>query len=138
MPLQAAAIGTALGIGTEVANVVLSASGLILGELNRQSDINTENSRRGSLVAKFCQDMFHEIQPVCPEKRSIVALVTTLPRKMEFRDGGFIGTAEIAGWGYSIYAIYWGWIVNEGNRGFENWCVYGYSRQNDNIINIDQ
>jgi hypothetical protein len=102
MALQLAAIGAALGIGTEVANVVLSASGQILAELNRQSDINTENSRRGSLVAKYCEDMFYQIQSVCPEKRGIVAYVTTLPHRMEFRDGGHIGTVEIAGWGYSI------------------------------------
>ncbi|EKQ66576.1 hypothetical protein OsccyDRAFT_5062 [Leptolyngbyaceae cyanobacterium JSC-12] len=57
---------------------------------------------------------------------------------MEWRDGGYIGTAEIAGWGYGIYAIYWGWIVNEGDRGFHNWCVHGYQRQSDNCINIDQ
>ncbi|EKQ66577.1 hypothetical protein OsccyDRAFT_5063 [Leptolyngbyaceae cyanobacterium JSC-12] len=54
MPLQLAAIASALTVSTEVANVVLSTSGLILGELNRQSDINTENDRRGSLVAKYC------------------------------------------------------------------------------------
>jgi hypothetical protein len=138
MPLQLAAIASALTVSTEVADVVLSTSGLILGELNRQSDINTENDRRGSLVAKYCQDMFHEVKNVCPHKRGIVAHVTTLPHRMEWRDGGYIGTAEIAGWGYSIYAIYWGWIVNEGDRGFHNWCVHGYQRQSDNCINIDQ
>ena len=138
MSLRLAKIGSALNVGTPVAQIVLSASEAILRELNRQSDINTENDRRGSLVLKYCQDMFYQVQEVCPYKRGIVAHVTTLPCKMEWRDGGYIGTAEIAGWGYSIYAIYWGWIVNEGNRGYHNWCSYGYGRQNNNCINVDQ
>jgi hypothetical protein len=125
--------------GNVIASVELATAitAMILDYTNKYHAENMENQRRGSLVAKLAEEMFHAIQRD-GHKLGIVIFRTTLKHQMEFRDGGWVGTAEIGGWGYSIYAIYWGWIRNDDERGFENWCVCGYQRQFDNVINIDQ
>jgi len=137
MPLNAASIGSAIGTGVDASNAIVGVADIIITQINRDNDINTDNQRRGSLVAKYCSDIFYEVQRNSQEKRGIVVVRANLNYEISFRDGGHIGSAEIAGWGYIVYAIYWGWIKNNGERGFENWCVQGYQRQNDNVINID-
>jgi|GEM_PF-6301230 len=137
MSLSAASLVSAIGVGAQASNAIVSYADLILRQINRDSDINTENKRRGTLVAKYCDDVYYEVKRNSPYKRGIVVVRADLNYQMEFRDGGRIGSAEIARWGYIVYAIYWGWIRNNGERGFHNWCVMGYQRQNDNIINID-
>lgn len=137
MPLQVAAVAGALGAGIEVGNSIAGFADVILQQINRDSDIHTDNVRRGSLVAKYCDDVFHEVQRNTPHKRGIIVVRANLNYEIQFGEGGRIGSAEIGGWGYIVYAVYAGWIRNNGERGFENWCVQGYQRQEDNLITID-
>lgn len=139
MPIDNNMLAQSLKMDVSATVDVSSIINTIVNQHNRAEDRNVDNSRRGSLVASCASKLFHEIAKAQPnEKRGIVIFVSTLPHEKAYRDGGWIGSGEIAGWGYEFYAIYWGWIKNNGDRGFHNWCVYGYQRQNDNVINIDQ
>ncbi len=88
-------------------------------------------------------DLLHKIDRKCSQKLGILIYRSTLDHEKSYKYGGYLRKATIAGWGYSIYAIYWGWILNKewhkGGGGYHNWCVYGYCRRTrDDLINIDQ
>ena len=129
-----------LGVATDTGGLVLDAVGLILQEINNKEEQARNDDQRASLVVKCAEDIFDAVSKTGGPKRGIVVVRSNLDYDIEFAEGGRLGSAEIAGWGYTIYSIYWGWIRNNdpNGRGFHNWCVIGYNRQNDNIINIDQ
>jgi hypothetical protein len=91
---------------------------------------------RASLVVSKCERKYHEYVQNDSNVRACVIVVSTLT--MESNNLQYRESDNIAGWGYSIYAAYHGgWIKNNGNRGFENWCAVGNQHQQDNIIYID-
>lgn len=129
-----------LGVGVDAGGVVLDAVGIIMDDINRKAEQARSDDQRASLVVKCAEDVFYAIQQQGGPKRGVVVVRSNLDYDIEYAEGGRFGSVEIAGWGYTIYAIYWGWIRNNdpNGRGFHNWCVVGYNRQSDNIINIDQ
>jgi hypothetical protein len=121
-----------IGAGVEAGTAI---AGLILGETEKNG--NADGFQRGSLVASFAEQLFYEIYNYAPDAhRTVVVVLSNLEYEINFAEGGYIGSATIAGWGYSVYAVNNGWIRNDGGRGFENWTVVGYQTQNDNIISF--
>jgi hypothetical protein len=119
-------------IGTTV-QAATAIAALILGETEKNGD--ADGFQRGSLVASFTEQLFHEIYNYAPDAhRTIVVVLSNLEYELKNDEGGYIGSATIAGWGYSVFAVDNGWIRNDGGRGYENWCVIGYETQHDNLI----
>jgi hypothetical protein len=136
MPLTAAGIMNGVGGAADAASAAADLSGVIIGQINRHEDELHDASRRGSLVAGYCESMFHELSRANPSVRACIVTVTTLPK--ETNNTSWVGNVEIGEWGYSVEAGFQGGhIKNNGNRGFENWCVSGNNHQEDNVIYID-
>ncbi|MEG3904384.1 hypothetical protein QUB19_17880 [Microcoleus sp. B4-C5] len=123
-------------VGIPGADVIVSASALIIGQINRNEDRLEEASRRGSLVASYCEQMYHQFSQANPLIRACIVTVSTLPK--ETSNLSWVGNEQISEWGYSVeVGFQGGWIRNNGNRGFENWCVCGANHQDNNVIYID-
>ncbi|CAM9310014.1 unnamed protein product [Discosporangium mesarthrocarpum] len=137
MAEHADAIAKVLGGASSVMEIAQGIHDMVQYENRRLRDEKKDETQRASVVCGLAEQLFHEIKRSTKAPRGIVIFRSDLDKRMSYRDGGFIGTVNIGGYQYSIYAIYWGWIVNNGDRGYHNWCVHGYQRMNGNCINVD-
>lgn len=123
------------GRGGVLAQAAAELGVIITKQLHEQAQREFENNQRGSIVAAYCDKLFHELVN-CSDIRACVVTVANLPT--EFSNLVYIGNETLGNVDYSVSVGYQGgWIKNNGNRGFENWCVCGYNHQEDNIIYID-
>jgi hypothetical protein len=133
MSIDGQKLNEAANVGAGIFNAIMYAMTQAIEDKKQREN---ENSMRSSLVVSFCNDMYHAFANQPTSMRACIVTVSTLT--MESSNLAYLGNTEIGGWGYSIYVGYQGsWIKNNGDRGFENWCVVGNNHQQDNIIYID-
>jgi hypothetical protein len=131
-----AVIAAMIGAGAATVSAGVAIANLISDEAAANG--SADGFQRGSLVASFTARLFHEIQAYAPDaRRTVVVVLANLEYEISYSEGGYIGSATIANWGYNVYAVSHGWIRNDGGRGYENWSVYGYMEQHDNLITIE-
>jgi hypothetical protein len=133
MPLDLPRVQGAIGVGAMIANLIMDAE---RDAMEKQKQRELEGAKRDSLVVAFTQEMYNEFVKHNANIRACVVTVSGL--SIETNNLDYVGIEEIGGCGYTIYVGYKdSWIKNKGNRGFDNWCVSGFSRQTNDIIYIE-
>jgi hypothetical protein len=128
MALQAAAaIAAIVGVGTDVgfniASVLQSSSG--------------GGGDQSSLVQGYCNLCWNQLKNYDRLYLTVVIYKSNLDVNLNYQQGGYIGFVQLGNAGYDIYFVANGYIKNNGERGFENWCVQGNQTQDDNIITFN-
>jgi hypothetical protein len=128
MALQAVAvivgiIGVSTDVGFNIADVLSSNSG--------------GSGDQSSLVQGYCNLCWHQLQNCGRPQFTVVIKKSSLPVDLNYQQGGYIGFVQLGSAGYDIYFVANGYIKNNGERGFENWCVQGNQKQDDNIITFN-
>ncbi|MDB9438909.1 hypothetical protein PN450_19385 [Dolichospermum lemmermannii CS-548] len=123
-PAVISAIISATGIASSTA---IGIAGIIQGNSGSTGD-------RESLVIGLCEQLRHKLSTAGRSQYTVVMHKSGLNVEMQYQQGGYIDFVQLGGAGYNIYFVAYGYIKNNGARGFDNWCVCGNQKQHDNVI----
>lgn len=138
MPFPLASVGAIAAIlGTSVASATSIAT--TVNQFEKANAHSVESKRRASLVVSFAENLLDKVRSCATKKvDSIVVVRSDLNYTLTGSYKERLGSVTIGGWGYSVFAVTNGKIVNHDSngRGYHNWCVCGNNRQHNNVISI--
>lgn len=115
------------GLGVDIAALVLNED-----ERRRLRDEKVRN--RCDAVVGLAKKLFHHHIKNSKEYNCVVIYRASNKCVLCADKEQFVDNVEIGGATYSIYFARGGYIRNDGDRGFDNWCVYGDNVKRNNVI----
>jgi len=122
-----AAIVAILGVGAD--------QGFNIAEVISRN--NGDDGDRRSLVQGYCNLCWNQLKDYDRLYLTVVITKSGNDFELKYQQGGYITFITLGGGGYDVHFVANGYVKNNGERGFENWCVKGNHIQHDNVITFD-